>query len=95
MDIGNNVAQVIFQQDELFLGWPLLIQASLYGPRDNFPDLSLADGDTALYLGLFDLCFRVNLFELSIELCNESLLVFFSPPLLRLRSPGFPRSSDI
>jgi len=94
MHVGDDVAQILLEQHELFFGRsigaaiggrrPLIVE-----PRDDLGDLPLARGDASADLARLDLLLRVHLLELEGEGVDEELLVLGGPlPTSRPRAIG-------
>lgn len=79
VDLGDDVAQVLLEQQELLLAGPFLAQAALVEAVDDVADLALADGDAAGDLHGLDLLLGVHLVELGLELADEAALVVLGP----------------
>lgn len=79
VDVGNDVGQVLLEQDKLFLAWAVLTKAALLETGDDVPDLALGDGDAAGNLHGLDLLLGVDLFQLGLEAAYEARLVVLAP----------------
>lgn len=79
MDIGNNVAEVLFQEQKLLLAGPVLAKATLVETVHDFLDFPLADSNSSRDLHGLDLLLRMDLFEFDLELPHESGLVLLGP----------------
>ncbi len=79
VDIGNNIRQVLLEQDEFLLARALLAEAALLESVNDVPDLALGDGDAARNLHGLDLLLGVDLFQLGLETAYEARLVVLGP----------------
>lgn len=81
MDVGNDVREVLLQQDEFFLARSIVARAALVEATDDILDLTLAYSDTARDLHGLDLLLGVHLVELRLEAADEAGFVILGPLL--------------
>lgn len=79
VNVGNDVGQVLLEQDKFFLAGTLLAEAALLEAVDDILDLALGDGDAARNLHGLDLLLGVDFFQLGLEAAYEARLVILGP----------------
>lgn len=81
VDVGNDVGQVLLEQNKLLFARAFLGKAALLEAADDALDFALGDSDAAGNLHGLDLLLGVDLFELGLETAYEARLIVFGPPI--------------
>jgi hypothetical protein len=89
--VGDQVVEVLLQQNELLLGGAFLPRPALVQAVDDLLDLALAHGDAPRDLQGLELLLRVDFVELVLELADEPALVLLGPDVA---SVGGARADD-
>jgi hypothetical protein len=81
--IGDDIAEVLFEQHKVLLARALLAGPAVVETSDHVFDLALADRNPSGDLHRLDLLLGMHLVELGLETLDESALVLLGPLSLR------------